>query len=573
MKTFLKSVVFLAIFAFFFAPSFVRAQDDDSGGGDDQDVSFQTFYDQLGDQGTWVQTDDYGYVFQPNIQDPDWQPYSDGYWVDSNEGMTWVSDEPWGWATYHYGRWANIEGIGWVWVPGYRWAPAWVSWRYGGGYCGWAPLPPETFYGAEYGDGGIGLGFHFGGDVDISFHIGAGCYNFVRIEDMGERNYRHHIMDRHNNFAIINHTTNVTNININNGERNGGGRNHFHGVTAGGPSINELNAHSRQHIQTVQLAASNQPGRSNLQGNTLSVFAPKVNPDSIHQAKPGVIGESVNHPKFNRGDSITKPFEVTRNVHAPAATPEAIQAAEQAQKQAPATAKIVTAETPIRTEPTAPITSLAPVVHTHTGNGNNQGGQGFNNGNPNAEHHNGNPNGQFHTPGNQQNEVNPAVINQSQQEKPRTEVVNPPPTVTPNSNDRPKHEGNNNGGNPTFTPHSSTFQPSNQNNGQNQQPANTFHREKQENNGEGQPPVHIAPPPPPPVHVESHVENPNNGGFHPQSQNGGQPQGGGNNNHPSGGQPQGGQGGGNHASGGGGGQGNNHPSNGDGKKDDKKPGQ
>ena len=119
-----------------------------------QGVSFQTFYDQLGDQGTWMQTDNYGYVFQPNITDPDWAPYTQGHWVNTDAGWTWVSNEPWGWATYHYGRWANIEGTGWVWVPGYRWAPAWVSWRYGGGYAGWAPLPPETLVDADYGDRG-----------------------------------------------------------------------------------------------------------------------------------------------------------------------------------------------------------------------------------------------------------------------------------------------------------------------------------------------------------------------------------------------------------------------------------
>jgi hypothetical protein len=57
-------------------------------------------------------------------------------------GWTWVSDWDWGWAPFHYGRWLTIGGYGWCWVPGTIWGPAWVSWRYGGGYAGWAPLPP-----------------------------------------------------------------------------------------------------------------------------------------------------------------------------------------------------------------------------------------------------------------------------------------------------------------------------------------------------------------------------------------------------------------------------------------------
>ncbi len=35
------------------------------------------------------------------------------------------------------------RGSGWFWVPGDEWAPAWVDWRYGDDYIGWAPLPPE----------------------------------------------------------------------------------------------------------------------------------------------------------------------------------------------------------------------------------------------------------------------------------------------------------------------------------------------------------------------------------------------------------------------------------------------
>ena len=599
MKTLLKSLAVLTVLAFSFAPISVRAQDDSGGGDDDQGVSFQTFYDQLGDQGTWVQTDDYGYVFQPNVSDPDWQPYTDGGWVDSDAGYTWVSDEPWGWATYHYGRWVNIDGTGWVWVPGYRWAPAWVSWRYGGGYCGWAPLPPETLYGAEYGEPGVqvGFGFHFGGDVDVNFNIGPGYYNFIRVEDMGERNYRHHFVDRSQNFVIINHTNNITNINVTNGRNNGGFR-QFHGITSGGPPINEINAHARQHIQTVQFTASNQPGRSTLQGNTLAVFAPRVNPNSLHEARPGTVTQTINHPTFNRGDSISKPLDVTRNIHATPPTPEAIHAAEQAQATIPATAKIATPRTQMRTAPNQPFTSLTPVVHN---NSHTPGTQGFNNGNPN---HTGNPSGSVNTPGNQPNEIKSPTFNQQQQqnpafnqaERPHAESVNPtltePPannTFHPQTQVQTENQGNpnvihnntpqtfhpQNQENPNIihndnNPPSHTFHSENQNNnGGNQHPSftpppQTFHSESQ-NNGGNQPPTHLAPTQTaPPTHMESPS---NNGSFHPQNQSsggngGGQP-------HPSSGGGQGQQGGqgGNHASGGG--QGGNHPSNGDGK--DKKP--
>ena len=77
----------------------------------------------------------------------DWRPYEYGHWVYTDEwGWYWVSDDEeddWGWVTYHYGRWAFDRGLGWFWVPGDEWAPAWVDWRYGDDYVGWAPLPPD----------------------------------------------------------------------------------------------------------------------------------------------------------------------------------------------------------------------------------------------------------------------------------------------------------------------------------------------------------------------------------------------------------------------------------------------
>jgi hypothetical protein len=58
-------------------------------------------------------------------------------------GWTWVSDWSWGWAPFHYGRWVIVSGFGWCWVPGTMWGPAWVTWRSGGGWVGWAALPPR----------------------------------------------------------------------------------------------------------------------------------------------------------------------------------------------------------------------------------------------------------------------------------------------------------------------------------------------------------------------------------------------------------------------------------------------
>ena len=105
-------------------------------------VSYQSFYDQLSPYGQWINDPQYGYVWVPNVDD-DFRPYfTGGHWVYTEFGNTWVSDYPWGWACFHYGRWTYNDYYGWLWVPGSEWGPGWVTWRWGGGYCGWAPLYP-----------------------------------------------------------------------------------------------------------------------------------------------------------------------------------------------------------------------------------------------------------------------------------------------------------------------------------------------------------------------------------------------------------------------------------------------
>jgi hypothetical protein len=107
-------------------------------------VSFNLFFDELEPHGVWVRHPQYRYVFCPTGVDTNWRPYTRGRWLNlADRGWYFDSDEPFAWATYHYGRWLDDDNLGWCWVPGTKWAPAWVSWRRSGNAIGWAPLPPE----------------------------------------------------------------------------------------------------------------------------------------------------------------------------------------------------------------------------------------------------------------------------------------------------------------------------------------------------------------------------------------------------------------------------------------------
>jgi hypothetical protein len=107
------------------------------------------FHGPLTAYGNWVQTDSYGLCWYPAYVDNSWRPYTNGLWQWTDGGWYWTSDEPWAWATYHYGRWVYDTYYGWLWTPGTQWAPAWVSWREGGDYIGWAPLPPGCDFGPQ----------------------------------------------------------------------------------------------------------------------------------------------------------------------------------------------------------------------------------------------------------------------------------------------------------------------------------------------------------------------------------------------------------------------------------------
>ena len=108
--------------------------------------AYEDFREALSPYGEWVQSPQYGQVWVPSqsVVGTDFTPYyTGGRWTYTDYGWTWTSEHSWGWAPFHYGRWTVLPGYGWIWVPGRIWGPAWVHWRSGGGYVGWAPLPPR----------------------------------------------------------------------------------------------------------------------------------------------------------------------------------------------------------------------------------------------------------------------------------------------------------------------------------------------------------------------------------------------------------------------------------------------
>src|SRR5437868_700829 len=259
------------------------------------DVSIDVFYDNLSG-GNWIDVEGYGYGWQPDlaVNDQNWRPYADGYWAYTDDGWTWVSYEDFGWATYHYGRWARLADYGWVWFPGedLDWGPAWVSWRTGGDYVGWAPLPPR-------GPGIVYEGQPIGARADIDFDIGPDYYNFIDARFIGEPVLRDRIFAPSQNVTYINNTVNVTNITVQNNV-----------VYNYGPDYNVLSARASRPIQRLKIerqpgadfsAAARSGALTKVQGDRLVVAAPAKISKSAPGVAPPKIKTKVAQPKIEKG--------------------------------------------------------------------------------------------------------------------------------------------------------------------------------------------------------------------------------------------------------------------------------
>ncbi len=163
-------------------------------------ISFNFFYSSLRSYGEWIQLDNDLVVWHPNGVANSWRPYSIGRWSWTADGWYWDSYEPFGWATYHYGRWYDDDYYGWIWIPDYEWGPSWVEWRYDDDYIGWAPLPP-------YASFNMNFGIHF----SIGWHSHYNYWNFVGYNRFYDRRVYNYFLDERRCENIFTRTKYRTN--------------------------------------------------------------------------------------------------------------------------------------------------------------------------------------------------------------------------------------------------------------------------------------------------------------------------------------------------------------------------
>ena len=214
-------------------------------------VSLQVFYDELQPYGTWMDYGNHGYVWIPRV-DRGFVPYAtNGYWINTDYGNTWVSDYAWGWAPFHYGRWLFDDFYGWVWVPDTEWAPAWVAWRSGGGYYGWAPLMPGM---------GIHSSFYFYNNFPAHY------WSFVPYRYVTYRQVHNHCVPRPQVVKIINHTTIITHNHTDH-------RRHTYFT---GPTRDEIERRGGGRVTVHKVSERDRPGRTEVSRSTANFYRPEI---------------------------------------------------------------------------------------------------------------------------------------------------------------------------------------------------------------------------------------------------------------------------------------------------------
>jgi hypothetical protein len=246
-----------------------------------EDVSLQSFYDELSPYGTWIQDPQYGYVWRPDVDQEEFRPYyTNGRWVMTEYGNTWVSNYDWGWAPFHYGRWVYNNYNQWVWLPDTVWGPAWVSWRSGGGNYGWAPLGPSISIGINIGRGG--------------YRIPDMCWNFIPYGSIYYNSYPRYNYGR--NRVYIQNTVIINNTYVRNN------RTYY-----SGPRIDDIRRQTNQRVNVYAVNRSHSNTGSRIENNRVNIYQPRAGRDANNSnpAPRNVVQGNINRGTVGRDNNVS----------------------------------------------------------------------------------------------------------------------------------------------------------------------------------------------------------------------------------------------------------------------------
>jgi uncharacterized membrane protein YgcG len=254
-----------------------------------EDVSLQSFYDELSPYGTWIQDPEYGYVWRPDVDQDEFRPYyTNGRWAMTEYGNTWVSNYDWGWAPFHYGRWIYNRYNNWIWLPDTVWGPAWVNWRSGGGNYGWAPMGPT-------------IGIHI--NIGRSYRIPDMCWNFVPYDNIYYSSYPRY--NGYRNNVYIQNTVIINNTYVR------GNRTYYTG-----PRADEIRRYTNRDVTVYNVNRVSRGGRTTIANNNINIYQPRPSRggDNSRVAPRNAVSANVRTQVIGRDNTVSsRPSRVGDN--------------------------------------------------------------------------------------------------------------------------------------------------------------------------------------------------------------------------------------------------------------------
>lgn len=179
-------------------------------------------------------------------------PYNNGQWIYTDEGWYFKANTPQEELTSHYGRWTQDEELGWIWLPGKTYSPAWVDWRQNDDYVAWAPVTP---------------GKYIENDAVKIDDINENRYTIVEKKHLIEPSvykYRYQYVENKNKI-MIKEMTKTDGIIIKDKK-----------VINKGPDVTDIEKKSGKKIEQIKINKVNKKEEAGLKGNSINVFVPEL---------------------------------------------------------------------------------------------------------------------------------------------------------------------------------------------------------------------------------------------------------------------------------------------------------
>ncbi|MBN1633633.1 MAG: hypothetical protein JW917_05665 [Ignavibacteria bacterium] len=183
----------------------------------------------------------------------EYTPYLNGQWVYTDEGWYFKANTPQEDLTCHYGRWSQDEELGWVWLPGKTYSPAWVDWRQNEDYVAWAPIPPGTYIENEA--------------VNVKEQINENRYTIVEKKSMTEPSvykYRYQYVENKNKI-MIKEMTKTDGVMIK--EKT---------VINKGPDVSDIEKKTGKKIEQVKIKKVKTKEESGISKDGINVYTPEI---------------------------------------------------------------------------------------------------------------------------------------------------------------------------------------------------------------------------------------------------------------------------------------------------------